>query len=63
MQTLSVFFSCVLSKKYAHPSSDIISILAGIDAVDAALTEFVGVADGIIRSGKTCMYWHGIRRD
>ena len=54
MQTLSVFFSCVLSKKYAHPSSDVISVLAGIDSVDAALTEFVGITDGIIRSGTTC---------
>lgn len=49
-----MFFSSVLSKKFAHPSSDVISVLAGIDSVDAALTEFVGIADGIIRSGKTC---------
>src|SRR5690606_8071415 len=53
-QTLSVFFSCVLSKKYAHPSSDVISILAGIDAIDPALIDFIATADGIIRSGQTC---------
>ncbi|KAL2109746.1 hypothetical protein VUR80DRAFT_2074 [Thermomyces stellatus] len=53
LETLSVFFSCVLSKKYAHPSSDIISVLAGIDAVDAALTDFVATMDGIIRSGQS----------
>ncbi|KEZ45446.1 Uncharacterized protein SAPIO_CDS1754 [Scedosporium apiospermum] len=52
LETLSVFLSCVLSKKYAHPSSAIIALLAGIDNVDAVLTEFVGAMDGIARSGR-----------
>jgi hypothetical protein len=48
----------VLSKKYAHPSSAIIALLAGIDNVDVVLTEFVGAMDGIARSGRkpcTCI--------
>ncbi|PKS10903.1 hypothetical protein jhhlp_002661 [Lomentospora prolificans] len=52
LDTLSVFLSCVLAKKYSHPSSDTIALLAGIDSVDAVLTEFVGTMDGIIRSGR-----------
>ncbi|SPO05117.1 uncharacterized protein DNG_07802 [Cephalotrichum gorgonifer] len=58
LETLAVFFSCVLSKKYAQPSSDIISVLAGINNVDSALTEFVGIMGGIIRSGKTLELRH-----
>jgi hypothetical protein len=50
-QTLGVFLACALSKKFSHPSSDVIGILAGIDNVDAVLTDFVGTLDGIIRSG------------
>src|SRR5690606_24689631 len=54
VQTLSVFLSCVLSKKYPHPSSDVIAVLAGLDYVDTICTEFVGTLDGIIRNGETC---------
>ncbi|KXH63483.1 hypothetical protein CNYM01_05437 [Colletotrichum nymphaeae SA-01] len=38
---------------YAHPSSDIIIVLAGIDYVDTIFTDFVGAVDQIIRSGKS----------
>lgn len=58
-QTLSVFLSCVLSKKYPHPSSDAISVLAGLDYIDTIFTEFVGTLDGIIRNGKTRMGTNG----
>ncbi|KAF6817392.1 hypothetical protein CPLU01_13593 [Colletotrichum plurivorum] len=51
--TLSIFLCSALSKKYAHPSSDIISVLAGIDHVDTIFTDFVGALDLIIRSGKS----------
>jgi hypothetical protein len=43
-----------LSKKYPHPSSDIIAVLAGLDHIDTVFTEFVGTIDGIIRLGKSC---------
>nr|XP_036587969.1 uncharacterized protein CTRU02_01981 [Colletotrichum truncatum]KAF6799110.1 hypothetical protein CTRU02_01981 [Colletotrichum truncatum] len=53
LDTLSVFLSSALSKKYAHPSSDIINVLAGIDYVDTIFTDFVGALDQIIRTGKS----------
>ncbi|KAI1506447.1 hypothetical protein F5X99DRAFT_415249 [Biscogniauxia marginata] len=53
LETLTTFFSAILSKKYTNPSSDIIAVLAGLDQVDTVFTDFVGALDGIIRSGKT----------
>jgi hypothetical protein len=43
-----------LTKKYTNPSSDIITVLAGLDEVDQVISGFVAVLDGIIRNGKTC---------
>ncbi|KAK5997348.1 Armadillo-like helical domain-containing 3-like protein [Cladobotryum mycophilum] len=51
LDTLSVFLTSVLSKKYSHPSSDIIAILAGLDHIDTVFTDFVSTLDGIIRNG------------
>ncbi|KAL6854037.1 DUF1741 domain-containing protein [Trichoderma novae-zelandiae] len=51
LDTLSVFLSCVLTKKYSHPSSDIITVLAGLDHVDTVFTDFVSTLDGILRNG------------
>ncbi|EFQ35310.1 uncharacterized protein GLRG_10454 [Colletotrichum graminicola M1.001] len=53
LDTLSVFLCSTLSKKYAHPSSDIINVLAGIDYIDTIFTDFVGALDQIIRGGKS----------
>lgn len=52
-QTLSVFLTSVLSKKYTNPSSDVITVLAGLDEVDRVISEFVAVLDGIIRNGSS----------
>ncbi len=52
-QTLTTFFSAVLTKKYTNPSSDIIAVLAGLDHVDTVFTDFVGALDSIIRNGNT----------
>ncbi|KAI9839570.1 MAG: hypothetical protein M1819_002196 [Sarea resinae] len=52
-QTLTVFLGSVLTKKYTNPSSDIISVLAGLDLADSIFTEFVGALDVIIRNGRT----------
>ncbi|KAG9257622.1 uncharacterized protein F5Z01DRAFT_404717 [Emericellopsis atlantica] len=52
LDTLSVFLSSVLSKKYPQPSSDAIAVLAGLDYIDTIFTDFVGTLDGIIRNGK-----------
>jgi hypothetical protein len=53
LDTLSVFLSSVLSKKYSHSSSAIITVLAGLDHIDSVFTDFVGTLDGIIRNGKS----------
>ncbi|KAI0156463.1 hypothetical protein GGR57DRAFT_82737 [Xylariaceae sp. FL1272] len=53
LETLTTFFSAILTKKYTNPSSDIIAVLAGLDEVDHVFTDFVGALDGIIRNGKT----------
>lgn len=49
-----MFLSCVMSKKYPHPSSDIIAVLGGLDYIDTIFTDFVGALDGIIRNGQSC---------
>ena len=53
-KTLTVFLACVLKKKYTNPSSDVITVLAGLDDVDHAISNFVAVLDGIIRNGSSC---------
>jgi hypothetical protein len=46
----------ILSKKYTNPSSDVITVLAGLDEVDHAISEFVTVLDGLIRNGSSRKY-------
>ncbi|KAI9038931.1 ARMH3 family protein [Aspergillus affinis] len=53
LETLAVFLACVLRKKYTNPSSDIITVLAGLDDVDHVISNFVTVLDGIIRNGSS----------
>lgn len=48
-----VFLACVLKKRYTNPSSDIITVLAGLDEVDHVISDFVAMLDGIIRNGST----------
>ncbi|KAL4780730.1 hypothetical protein BJX76DRAFT_350734 [Aspergillus varians] len=38
-------------EKYTNPSSDVITVLAGLDKVDQVISNFVAVLDGIIRIG------------
>lgn len=61
-QTLSTFLAAVLAKKYTNPSSDIITVLAGLDHIDAVFTDFVGSLDYIIRNGKSCECWFRVAR-
>jgi hypothetical protein len=42
----------VLNKKYTNPSSDIISVLAGLHDADAVFSDFVGALDLAIRNGR-----------
>ncbi|PGH36841.1 hypothetical protein GX50_00298 [[Emmonsia] crescens] len=51
LETLTTFLGGVLTKKYTNPSSDIITVLAGIDEVDHVIADFVAALDGIIRNG------------
>ncbi|EGC43251.1 conserved hypothetical protein [Histoplasma capsulatum var. duboisii H88] len=51
LETLTTFLGGVLTKKYTNPSSDIITVLAGIDEVDHVIANFVAALDGIIRNG------------
>jgi hypothetical protein len=43
----------VLSKKYTNPSSDIISVLAGLHDADAVFADFVASLEVAIRNGRT----------
>ncbi|KAI2790530.1 hypothetical protein POX_d06047 [Penicillium oxalicum] len=53
LDTLAVFLTSVLSKKYTNPSSDVIAVLAGLDEVDRVISEFVAILDGIVRGGES----------
>ncbi|TKX21237.1 hypothetical protein C1H76_6778 [Elsinoe australis] len=53
LETLLVFLSKVLSKRYQSPSSDIIEVLAGLDNVDAVFNDLVGALDKAIMQGRT----------
>ena len=56
VKTLTVFFASVLKKKYTNPSSDAITVLAGLDEVDRVTSDFVAVLDGVIRNGRSCKH-------
>ncbi|TQV94072.1 hypothetical protein V2A60_002859 [Cordyceps javanica] len=51
LDTLKVFLASVLAKRYAHPSSAIITILAGLDRIDPVFTDFVSTLEATIRTG------------
>ena len=38
-------------KRYTNPSADIITVLSGLDEVDAVFFEFANAIEGIIRTG------------
>ena len=54
-----VFLACVLKKRYTNPSSDIITVLAGLDEVDHVISDFVAMLDGIIRNGSPSECFNG----
>ncbi|CAK7236401.1 hypothetical protein SCUCBS95973_009595 [Sporothrix curviconia] len=53
LATLATFLSAMLAKRYTSPSSDVIDLLAGLDRVDAVLSDFVAALDQLLRHGKT----------
>ena len=52
-KTLTVFLAGVLAKRYTNPSSDIITVLAGLNDVDAVFSDFASTLESIIRSGRS----------
>ena len=55
VQTLTVFLGAVLAKRFTNPSSDIITVLAGLDEVDAVFFDFENAVENILRTGRSCM--------
>ncbi|KAI5776593.1 hypothetical protein EDC01DRAFT_169640 [Geopyxis carbonaria] len=53
LDTLQTLLKAVLAKRYTNASSDVISILTGLDEVDRVFTEFVAALEAGIRSGRT----------
>lgn len=56
VQTLTVVLGAVLAKRYTNPSADIITVLAGLDEVDAVFSEFASAIESIIRTGRSCRF-------
>ncbi|KAF2433094.1 DUF1741-domain-containing protein [Tothia fuscella] len=52
LDTLTIFLGAVLNKRYTNPSSDIISVLAGLHDADAVFSDLVAALDLGIRSGR-----------
>lgn len=52
-QTLTVFLGVTLAKRYTNPSSDTITVIAGLDEVDAVFSEFANVIEQCIRAGRS----------
>jgi hypothetical protein len=60
---LTVFLDAALTKKYTNPSSDIISVLTGLNDADAVMTDFVATLDTAIRGGRDGMFYRQDPRD
>ncbi|KAL8799552.1 MAG: hypothetical protein Q9200_007512 [Gallowayella weberi] len=52
-QTLIVFLDIVLGKRYTNPSSEIITLLAGLDEIDTIFLDFANAIDTVTRSGSS----------
>ncbi|KAL8992387.1 MAG: hypothetical protein Q9188_007600, partial [Gyalolechia gomerana] len=53
LDTLTVFLGVVLAKRYTNPSSEIITVLAGLDEVDDVFLDFANAIEIVIRSGES----------
>lgn len=52
-QTLTVFLGITLAKRYTNPSSDIITVIAGLDQVDTVFADFANAIEHCVRTGKS----------
>lgn len=50
---MTVFLQNVLNKKFNSPSTDTITILAGLDDIDAIFPDFVHALDSAMLDGRT----------
>ena len=57
-QTLTVFFSVVLTKRFTSPSSDIIEVTSGLDNVDAVYSDLTATLESTIKTGRDGMFPH-----
>ncbi|KAL8811740.1 MAG: hypothetical protein Q9223_007468 [Gallowayella weberi] len=53
LDTLIVFLDIVLGKRYTNPSSEIITLLAGLDEIDTIFLDFANAIDTVTRSGSS----------
>ncbi|KAM0806194.1 hypothetical protein BDR22DRAFT_827971 [Usnea florida] len=53
LDTLTVFLGNILTKRYTNPSAEMITVLAGLDEVDAVFFEFANAIENIIRIGRS----------
>ncbi|KAI4135251.1 MAG: hypothetical protein LQ341_005904, partial [Variospora aurantia] len=56
LDTLTVFLDTVLAKRYTNPSSEIITVLAGLDEVDGIFLDFANAVENVIRTGGAGMF-------
>lgn len=50
LENLAGFLSAVFTKRYTNPSTEIIEVLAGLDAIDKLVSDLVNGLEAIIRS-------------
>ncbi|KAI4274610.1 MAG: hypothetical protein L6R35_006330, partial [Caloplaca aegaea] len=56
LDTLTVFLDTVLAKRYTNPSSEIITVLGGLDEVDDIFLDFANAIENVIRTGGAGMF-------
>ena len=61
-QTLTVFFSVVLTKRFTSPSSDIIEVTSGLDNVDAVYSDLTATLESTIKTGRDGMSRHALTK-
>ena len=56
LENLAGFLSAVFTKRYTNPSTDIIEVLAGLDAIDKLISDLVNGLEAIIRSSSSLAF-------
>jgi hypothetical protein len=49
---LNTYLAAVFAKKYNNPTTDIITVLAGLESIDAVFSDFVSAIDTALRIGR-----------